>query len=74
VSALLHNYLRRLCRSSLATRPKRALRGKVLTDQLIRWRCIDQGVMRFGIRKGIRIVRNTIYSRSGGVTLAIQES
>ncbi len=24
--------------------------------------------------EGIRIVRNTIYSRSGGVTLAIQES
>ena len=28
----------------------------------------------FGIRKRIRIARNTIYSRSGGVTLAIQES
>ena len=34
----------------------------------------QKGVMKFGIPKRIRIVRNTIYSRSGGVTLAIQES
>jgi hypothetical protein len=32
------------------------------------------GSNKFGIRKRIRIVKNTIYSRSGGVTLAIQES
>jgi hypothetical protein len=34
----------------------------------------SEGVMKLGIRKRIRIGRNTIYSRSGGVTLAIQES
>jgi hypothetical protein len=30
--------------------------------------------MKIGIRKRVRIGRNTVYSRSGGVTLAIQES
>jgi len=34
----------------------------------------EAGVAKIGIRKRIRIVRNTVYSRSGGVTLAIQES
>jgi hypothetical protein len=34
----------------------------------------EEDVMKTEIRKRIRIVRNSVYSRSGGVTLAIQES
>ncbi len=41
---------------------------------LLRTKWAEVGVMKIGIRKLIRIVRITVYSRSGGVTLAIQES